>query len=64
VWDGRETVEVDAAGGGDFDAWVVRRLADWPTARIFQLEVWLLQRGEIEFVGAVRGARRQRESAA
>jgi hypothetical protein len=64
VWDERETVGIDAARGRDFDAWVRRRLADWPTARILELERWLLEQGEIEFVRAVRGAVSHRESAA
>jgi hypothetical protein len=64
VWDERETVGIGAVWGPDFDDWVRRRLADWPTARIRQLERWLLEQGEIEFVRAVRGAVAERESAA
>ena len=64
MWDERETVGIDAPWGTDFDDWVRRRLAYWPTARIRQLERWLMEQGEIEFVRAVRGAASHRESAA
>jgi hypothetical protein len=45
----------------DFDEWVQRRLWDWPAARILAFERWLLDRGELEFVAALRAALRQRE---
>jgi hypothetical protein len=68
VWDQKETFELVAvrteARRLDFDDWVLRRLSDWPSARIHQFETFLLDRGEIEFVRAVRAALRDRESAA
>jgi hypothetical protein len=44
----------------DFDRWVCERLVQWPTLRILQLERWLHERDESEFVPAVREALRRR----
>jgi hypothetical protein len=48
----------------DFGLWVERRLSDWPMARVVELERWFLERGQLEFAYAVRGALRQRAAAA
>jgi hypothetical protein len=45
-----ETVDRDR----DFATWVAWRLADWPTSRILELELWLLDEGETDFLPAVR----------
>jgi hypothetical protein len=47
-------------GDRDFDQWVCERLARWPTLRILQLERWLHEHDESEFVPAVREALRRR----
>jgi hypothetical protein len=44
----------------DFDDWVRRRLADWPTRQIVDFERWLRERDLVEFLPAVHEASRQR----
>jgi hypothetical protein len=44
----------------DFDRWVRERLSSWPTEQILELERWLLDEEQFEFVPAVREAWRQR----
>jgi hypothetical protein len=44
----------------DFDDWVSRRLADWPSAQLVDFERWLREEGCIEFLPAVSEARRRR----
>lgn len=44
----------------DFEEWVRRRLADWPTPQIRDFEHWLLERGLTDFVPAVQEASRHR----
>ena len=44
----------------DFDEWVRRRLADWPTPQILDFEGWLRERDLVEFLPAVHEAARNR----
>ncbi len=44
----------------DFEHWVRRRLADWPTSQIVDFERWLRERDLVEFLPAVHEASRQR----
>lgn len=44
----------------DFDEWVYRRLADWPTTQILDFERWLRERDLVEFLPAVHETARQR----
>jgi hypothetical protein len=44
----------------DFDEWVRRRLAYWPTPQIIDFERWLRERELVEFLPAVHEASRQR----
>jgi hypothetical protein len=37
----------------DFHDWVSQRLGGWPTGLILDLERWLLDEGEFEFIPAV-----------
>jgi hypothetical protein len=44
----------------EFEQWVCRRLAQWPTMRIVQFEAWLREREAYEFVPAVHETLRRR----
>jgi hypothetical protein len=44
----------------EFEEWVRRRLADWPTPQILDFERWLRARGLVEFLPAVHEASRRR----
>jgi hypothetical protein len=44
----------------NFDEWVRRRLAYWPTPQIADFERWLRERELVEFLPAVREASRHR----
>ena len=44
----------------NFDEWVRRRLAYWPTPQIVDFEHWLRERELVEFLPAVREASRHR----
>jgi hypothetical protein len=44
----------------EFEQWVRRRLAQWPTMRIVQFEAWLREREAYEFVPAVHETLRRR----
>lgn len=45
----------------DFDEWVRRRLAGWPTPQVVDFERWLRERDLVEFVPAVQEASRRRD---
>jgi hypothetical protein len=47
-------------GERDFDQWVCDRLERWPTLRVLQLERWLRDQDDSEFVPAVRETLRRR----
>jgi hypothetical protein len=40
----------------DFDEWVRHRLSGWSIAEIRDLDEWLVDESQLEFVPAVRGA--------
>jgi hypothetical protein len=40
----------------EFEEWVERRLSDWSVAEIRELDRWLLDESQFEFVTAVRRA--------
>jgi hypothetical protein len=40
----------------EFNLWVGRQLAHWPTRLILEFERWLLEEGDAEFLPAVRAA--------